>query len=773
MTEKDNKKEMKAVIIPENFTRHLHPLNESTNDILLPIASVPYIEYIVEFLLNSGITQIIIILKNNPQSVKDYIKLYFKDLTRKNPKLFHIISNDSFNSFGDCLRELFKESIISSDFVLIRGLTISNFSLEHAISTHALNKKQDKNCLVTSVFKKFKNEYNNKTNYDNNVLITDSKTNRILQYESTDNVKRIKLNSNVKFSTKLNSNSSFEVKSNIYDTFLDICAPEILNHFTDNFDYAEMRDDLYKNYLCSEMYLDTFYYYEIGGNDFCNTVKNMESYLKVTFELINRWAYPLFSLDNISLSQKLGIKYVYTHNNVYLGTGKESTGFTSHLNLARLSSISDFRTSSQAHNNDGNSIQVSADYTTNIAKSVVGSHSYLAPNTTITNSIIGKRCGIGKNTIIKNSVLLEDCEIGENIIIENSVICSRTKVRTGIILIKNSYLGEGLDIHEDNERIDLINRFQIENLRMYNDEENTKNLASTMNKVNENLDNILDSEDEDKSDEICPYTIITQEDFFNDLFGWNLKLNCISKNIISKKDDNSQIEEDNENDAINEENSDDYYIKGNIDNNVNEKEVAELKNEEDEDEFTDSESELDEDMDDFEKPVREIFEKKAEVNATIEELNILRKAYWDNTNAECKDFNIIFYDIFILVIKTYVTWIIDDFFMTVDYDYDDTYYNILVSHIEKWKNLFIKTMTAEEEDQVNLLLAIEKMIETRTYVEEAFDSIVKVFKDLNLLSDPAINTWKALEKEKLGYKTFIEGFINLDTCIHNKLVELI
>ena len=51
-----DKKEFKAVVIPENFTKHLFPLNEKINDILIPVASVPYIEYLVDFLMNSGIT---------------------------------------------------------------------------------------------------------------------------------------------------------------------------------------------------------------------------------------------------------------------------------------------------------------------------------------------------------------------------------------------------------------------------------------------------------------------------------------------------------------------------------------------------------------------------------------------------------------------------------------------------------------------------------------------------------------------------------------------
>lgn len=618
------KKEIQALIIPENFTKHLHPLNDSTNDILLPIASVPFIEYLTEYLLNAGVTQIIICLKNNSQTVKDYVKNYFKDLLKKNSKLFHFVCSEEFNSVGDCLRETYKENLISSDFILIRGLTITNFNLEKAFKAHLANKKEDKSCLVTSLFKRFKNDFGNKTNYDKNVLILDKTTKRILQYESIDGITKLKLNENINFSGSKQP-KVYEVRANIYDTFIDICAPEILNHFCDNFDYCDVRDNLYKKYLVSDMYLDTFYFYEIGMNDYCNTIKNMESYLKTTVEIINRWAHPLFSLDNISISQKLGIKYVYTHGNVYLGTGKGTTQFVSHLNLARLSSISDFRTSSQVHNNDGTTIQVSADYTTNICKSVVGSLSNLAENTSITNSIIGKRCEIGKGAIIKNSVILDECEIGDNVKIINSVICTRTKVSKGIELIEDSYLGEGLDINLDNEKISLENRKELVGIRMHseNSSPDFKSITNTITKVNENPDNILDSDEEDNTDSQIAYTIVTHKDFFRNLDEQELKYCSVQRNFnfedsnFDGNDDNKELDKSVNSDKIEK-----------VDDNKNEAKEN--------DDFTESESEENAGDDDIESPIHDIFEKKGEPVSSTQELVMLRKAYWDNKSAECK-----------------------------------------------------------------------------------------------------------------------------------------
>jgi len=724
------------VVIPENFTRHLQPLNQHINDLLLPIASVPYIEYLVEFLLNSGVTEIIFVVKNFPESITEYIKTYMKDITKKNPKIFHIVTKENLTSVGDCLREVFKENLISSDFILIRGLTITSFSLDNAVKSHFTTKKTDKSCSITSVFKSFKNEYDNQTNYDKNLLIINKDTKQILQYESTDGSKKVKLNENIRFKLKPSELKDYEVKANVYDTFIDICSPEVLNHFSDNFDYHELRDDFYRNYLVSEMYLDTFYYYELNSKDYCNTVKNMESYLKMTYELINRWAHPVFSLDNMSLSQKLAIKYIYTHNNVYLGTGKESSNFTSNLNLARLSSISDFRTSSHGNSNESNSIQVSADYTTSIDRSVVGSHSVLSEKSVIVNSIIGRRSYIGKGSIIRNSVILDECDIGENVEIVNSVICAGTKVRSGVSAIRNSYLGSSLEIHPENERIEL-NGFKekgvIENVRMFNEEDSMNNFLEKA-KINENEDNLVDSEEEDINEEAFPYNITTHKDFFMNLDGWDLKMNCLRRNLDAKDEGSEMSKEDGE-----------------------EEEEGEGKKPEEKDEFTESESENEQENEDFENPVNEIFEKRGEPEASTQELVILRKCYWDNTNGE--------------FLRTYLTWILDDFFNGIDLEYDDLYYSLMMSSIQTWKVLLLRTMTNDEEDEINLLFVLEKIVEVRSHMEEAFSDIIRIFLDSDIVSKASVEKWKGLSEDKCGYSALIEEFVFVDQELHKKLVD--
>ena len=149
----DNKKidyeeSRKAVIVGETFTSLLNPLTSDTPCLLLPICGIPIIEFMLDSLSSSSIIkEIIIIVKklNDFEQLDKYLKRYHKNLNIK------IIQNEEFQCVGDCLRKIFAEKLISTDFVLIRGLLISNVDIDELYNIHLQNKTKDKNCILTTL----------------------------------------------------------------------------------------------------------------------------------------------------------------------------------------------------------------------------------------------------------------------------------------------------------------------------------------------------------------------------------------------------------------------------------------------------------------------------------------------------------------------------------------------------------------------------------------------------------------------------------------------
>lgn len=412
--EYDATKIRKAVVIADTYTSLLSPFSKTSNELLLPVANIPIIEYMIDFLLSNSIKEIIFIVKNNPQTLKDYIRFHFK-------KTFNIrvISSENFNGVGDCLRELFTENRISYDFVLIRGLFIANFNLEKVFDLH-LKAREDKTkqYIMTCVMKTFKNEHAIRTNYDDAVIIHDKNTNQIVQYESLKDTSDFALNANLQFRSD-KPIKSFNLRYDLYDTGIDICSPDVINHFSLNFDYNDIRDDLFKNVLVSEIYLDQFLLHELDPNEYCGMIRNFPSYFKVSQEIIDRWAHPIV-IDNINVSSKMNIDYKYSRGfNVYV---------------------------------DGNpQIHQSANIK---GKSVIGNNSQIGQNCFVYMTTIGNNTTINNNTSIKGSIILTDCTIGKNVIIENSFIDSNVVIGDGFVL-KDCYIGRFVNLLDHDDRTNL------------------------------------------------------------------------------------------------------------------------------------------------------------------------------------------------------------------------------------------------------------------------------------------------------------------------------
>ena len=134
----DYEESHKAVIIGETFTNYLlKPLTDDTPNLLLPICGIPIIELMLDSLSSSNIIKEIIICikkENDAKQIERYLKKYHKNLN------IRIIINEEFNCVGDCLRKIFADKLISNDFVLIRGLVITNADIDELYNIHMANK---------------------------------------------------------------------------------------------------------------------------------------------------------------------------------------------------------------------------------------------------------------------------------------------------------------------------------------------------------------------------------------------------------------------------------------------------------------------------------------------------------------------------------------------------------------------------------------------------------------------------------------------------------
>ena len=395
----------KAVIIGNTFTRLLDPITLDLPPLLLPICGIPLIEYYIDALVSSNVKEIIICIKDHYEELKAYIASCNKT------HLIKIFFNPNFTSEGDCLRKVESAKLIKNDFILIRGLLVTNIDLEKAYTIHLSNKKHDKNCIMTSLFKKYKNEANWKTDYDDSVIIYNKTTHKIYQYETTFDKSSIKFNDNLVFKpSKEGVYPSYVVRSDLYDACIHICSPSVLGMFHDNFDYHNFRDDFYGNMLVNEIYFDTFYMYEIDRGEYLALIRNHESYLKCNFEVINKWAHPVV-IENVLSSPELNINYKPISFNIYSDKENSEQNFSE----AKL-----------------------------ITSIVISKKCYIGKDSELTRVVLCNDVKIGKDCKITNCIIFNGCTIGNGVTIKNSILCEGVNIKDGLV-IEESFIGKNIE----------------------------------------------------------------------------------------------------------------------------------------------------------------------------------------------------------------------------------------------------------------------------------------------------------------------------------------
>ena len=506
--DKNDEDNRKAVLIGETFTSLLNPLTLDTPPLLLPICGIPIIEFILNSL--SSIKEIIIFIKYHQDKLKKYLKKYHENLTYK-----LIQSNDFHNEF-DCLDKIKQENLISSDFILIKGLVILNSDFDELYLTHKENKKKD-NCLITSVMKSYKTTNEVNTLYDENILIYNELNKKIYQYEPTYNKQKLDIFKNI--NSQENKNNNYIVRSDLFEAGVYIISPDFLEEILDKENNLQSIRDAIGQISNEEMF--STFLKELGKDSYCGFIRNIESYLKVNFEILNRWAYPII-IDNIALSEKLKIN----------------------LKQIRFSLYSD----KDANSENFHKADLFSEVVILNKENIVGKESKLQKVILCKNVKIGEKCEL-YNCIIFNGSTIED-----NVIIKNSIIGTNCIIKKDIKII-SSIIGTDITIDKD-----MIQKRIFHN----NNEENDNKDIVILNQ--ENYINSL----KDKEKLLIPKDSIYG--FNND----NITDNIDKKNISF---DNNEFYSDEGSEESKEENFGEeveYIINNGIDKN---KEIKDLVNE--------------------------------------------------------------------------------------------------------------------------------------------------------------------------------------------------
>lgn len=401
---------LKAILLADSFATKFRPITLERPKVLLPLVNVPMIDYTLAWLESAEVEEVFVFCCAHSKQLIDYLK-NSKWFSQPNFIVTTIESNGAISA-GDALRLIYERNVIHGDFVLVSGDTVSNMPLSKAVKEHKDRRKKDSNAVMTMVIKQSKPSpvtRQSRLGTDELFMAIDPCTKQLVYYEDK--------TSNSKGSISLDKaffidNPSILVNNDKQDCYIDICSPEVLSLFTDNFDYQHLRRHFLKGLLLDDIMGYKIFTYEIHSS-YAARIDNFRSYGTISKDIIQRWTYP-FVPDVPFIGNS--------------ATKLERRGMyrASDIGQSRSAQVGPF--------------------------TVIGNGTTIGNNSKISNSVVGESCTIGSNVSIDgcyiwHNVTIEDgCQLKDAIVCDGAVLKSGSMLEPGVVLSFKVIIGQNFKV---------------------------------------------------------------------------------------------------------------------------------------------------------------------------------------------------------------------------------------------------------------------------------------------------------------------------------------
>ncbi|KZV47254.1 translation initiation factor eIF-2B subunit epsilon [Dorcoceras hygrometricum] len=383
---------LQAILLADSFATLFRPITLERPKVLLPLVNSPMIDYTLAWLESAGVEEVFVFCCAHSKQVIEYLE----NSNWFGKPNFSVATIESHNaiSAGDALRLIYERHVIQGDFVLVTGDTVSSMSLTQVLQEHKERRRKDSNAVMTMVIKQSKPSAvtcQSRVGTEELFLAIDPDTKQLLHYEDkSDNMKgTVNLDKGLMI-----DNSSISLHNDKQDCYIDICSPEVLSLFTDNFDYQHLRRHFVKGLLLDDIMGYKIFTHEISAR-YAARVDNYRSYGTISKDIIQRWTYPF-------------VPDVQFSNNCVARLERQGVYRASDVGLLHYAHIGPF--------------------------AVIGNGTTIGNYTHISNSVIGENCVIGSNVSIDGCYIWDKVTIEDGCKLKHAIVCDGVIVRCGAVL---------------------------------------------------------------------------------------------------------------------------------------------------------------------------------------------------------------------------------------------------------------------------------------------------------------------------------------------------
>lgn len=400
---------LQAVLFADSFSETFRPITLALPKVLLPLANAPMLEYSLELLASSGVAEVVLFCTRHAEQIEDFVRHRSRAAARLEVLC---VSSPTCLTAGDALREIDRQQLIQSNpFVLMTGDVVANVDLQAAIAEHKARKKSDPNCIMTSLFKELPPSFASQGSPslrpldDELVVGIDAQTSQIVLYDSEPAAKSTRL-----ATIFLEDHAQLELRADLLDCYIDICSPEVLLKFAEDFDYQDLRRDFFHNEV-QNYELGKKFFARVVRDEFAARVMDPRTYAGISRAILQRWVFPMAPDANYLGEVDHATNYVYLRGMRYKDDG---------VTLSRTCTFG--------------------------RESILGAGTSVGDKSTIVKTAVGRGCSIGKNVEIRGSFLWSNVVIEDDVVIDSAILCDNVVVRKGARIGEGCMLSFGVVI---------------------------------------------------------------------------------------------------------------------------------------------------------------------------------------------------------------------------------------------------------------------------------------------------------------------------------------
>jgi len=409
----DNKHEQKlqAVLLADSFTKTFRPISLDQPKVLCPLNNVTMLDYSLEFLAGAGVEEVFCVCVHGAQEVEEHVRKQLGGNGTGRSMKVTVVKDESCTNAGDALRELDKRNLVRSDpFILLSGDVVTNVDIVPALQAHKDRHKKDASSIMTMLFKRVGSQSSPlRSVQDDLVLGMDPhQHNRILLYDNhANNAHHAQLPCSF-----FQRHAQVQVRTDLLDVGIDICSPEVLARFSDEFDYRDIRRQFVANSVAEEEegLQVKLHGHLLGASEYAARIHDMRTYHAVSRDLLRRWCYPIVP-DNLPSGYEKVYRYVMGRHFCYKECKEGGT------KIGRDSLIQ--------------------------GPTMIGSMCWIGKQCQISGTVMGNHCHVADGAVVKDSHLWEHVTIQEGASVTQSILCQDVVIHAGAVVSKGCVIGKG------------------------------------------------------------------------------------------------------------------------------------------------------------------------------------------------------------------------------------------------------------------------------------------------------------------------------------------